>query len=467
MSFISLAFPLFFAVVLAGLAIMPTRQARQAFLLVANLAFYAAGTPWFVIVLLVPAIVDYACAIRMEASADARTRRRWLILSLVVNLGVLFYFKYADFMVGEIADTLGIGTAPLNVVLPVGISFFTFKTMSYTVDVYRGHIRASRSLVDYTMFVSFFPELVAGPIVRASVFLPQMRRAIRLSAHRFALAVPLILLGLTKKLLVADRLAVLVDPVFANPALYSRGTVASAVLAYAIQIYSDFSGYTDIAIGVARAIGFDLPENFRMPYLATSITDFWRRWHMTLSAWLRDYLYVPLGGNRRGATRTYVNLILTMLLGGLWHGANWTFVVWGLYHGVGLAIHKLWSERRPVAMTGFASSVTGWAMTFAFVCGGWIIFRSPDMTTATTVFSRLLGGGGGIEWFFLPLWILVPVVVSAHALGVMEERNGGASAMRLLVPRATFSNAFVLTAWLIVMFLFSPLKHSPFIYFQF
>ena len=467
MSFISWTFPVFFAAVLAGLALMPTRGSRHVFLLVANIVFYAVGTPWFVLVLLVPAIVDYACAIRMEDATDPRARRQWLVLSLVINLGVLFYFKYADFFAGAIADALGVNAGPLNLVLPVGISFFTFKTMSYTIDVYRGQLRACRRLVDYTMFVSFFPELVAGPIVRASVFLPQMTRRLQPSLTRFRLAMPLILLGLSKKLLIADRLAVIVDPVFANPAMFSRGTLASAVVAYALQIYCDFSGYTDIAIGVARAIGFDLPENFRMPYLATSITDFWRRWHITLSSWLRDYLYIPLGGNRRGHVRTYVNLIITMLLGGLWHGANWTFALWGLYHGIGLAAHKLWIEWRGERTPTLAGRLAGWAATFAFVCGGWILFRAENLGDAAVIFSRLLGPAtGGIEWFFLPLWIFLPIVAAAHVLGAHSERLPKI-ALRLAVPRPTMTYAYVMTAWIVLLFLFSPLSHSPFIYFQF
>src|SRR4051812_25833727 len=237
MSFVSLQFVLFFAAVLVGLAIMPNRGSRQAFLLVANLAFYAAGTPWFLIVLLVPAIVDYACAIRIEESTDLRTRRLWLQFSLVTNLGILFYFKYANFFGDNLAQLLGVTPGPIVVALPIGISFFTFKTMSYTIDVYRGTLRASRSLRDYTMFVSFFPELVAGPIVRASVFLPQMSRALELSWGRAKVGMPMILLGLTKKLLIADRLAVFVDPVFRRPELFNGATLASAVVAYSIQIF--------------------------------------------------------------------------------------------------------------------------------------------------------------------------------------------------------------------------------------
>ena len=248
---------------------------------------------------------------------------------------------------------------------------------------------ASRRLRDYTMFVSFFPELVAGPIVRASVFLPQMQRSLRLSWDRAKIGIPLILVGVTKKLLVADRLAIFVDPVFRTPAVFSGRTIATAVVAYSLQIYCDFSGYTDIAIGVAKIIGFDLPENFNMPYLARSITEFWRRWHITLSEWLRDYLYIPLGGNRRGTTRTYINLMLTMLLGGLWHGASWTFIVWGLLHGVGLAVHKLWVRHRPnIPVPRFVGPFVGWALTYTFVCVGWVFFRAPSLASAGEILAQ-------------------------------------------------------------------------------
>lgn len=488
MSFVSLAFVVFFGAVIAGLGVMPTRESRQAFLLVASLVFYAAGTPWFIIVLLVPSVVDYACAIRMEESRDRRTRRLWLVLSLVTNLGILFYFKYANFFVDNVAELIGVKPGPLVVVLPVGISFFTFKTMSYTIDVYRGTLPACRRVRDYTMFVSFFPELVAGPIVRASVFLPQMSRSLHLSWSRAKIGIPMILLGVSKKLLLADRLAIFVDPVFRRPELFSGGTVATAVVAYSLQIYCDFSGYSDIAIGIAKIIGFDLPENFNMPYLARSITEFWRRWHITLSEWLRDYLYIPLGGNRRGTLRTYVNLMLTMLLGGLWHGANWTFVIWGLLHGAGLATHKLWVRYRPagIRLPSFVGGFIGWALTYAFVCLGWVFFRAPSLASAGVILRKISGlSSGGISWFYLPFWLLLPLVAAAHLVGVMLGRrradSGGVSETGKHVvlarplfptpltfsPGLNFAVAFCLTLWVAVLYLFTPIQRSPFIYFQF
>jgi alginate O-acetyltransferase complex protein AlgI len=482
MSFVSFNFVVFFAAVLAGLALMPTRQSRHAFLLIASLVFYAAGTPWFIIVLLVPAVVDYACAIRMEHTEDPAARRQWLLLSLVINLGVLTYFKYSNFFVDGIARVLGLEPGLLVIALPIGISFFTFKTMSYTIDVYRRQLRACRSLMDYTMFVSFFPELVAGPIVRASIFLPQMSRALRPSIARAAVGLPMILLGVTKKLLIADRLAIFVDRVFRAPGVFSQGTIVTAVVAYSLQIYCDFSGYTDIAIGVAKIIGFDLPENFNMPYLATSISEFWRRWHITLSRWLRDYLYIPLGGSRRGTRRTYVNLMITMALGGLWHGANWTFVLWGVLHGVGLAVHKAWTHIRPPKLgdEGVAGTVLGWILTYAFVCVGWIFFRAPDLTSAMIMLRRIVDpSAGGVEWFYLPFWLLLPLVVLGHVTGVrLSRRSEPSTEAPSLTPTIHtgiptpalslgFSAAFIVTVWLGVLFLFSPVTRSPFIYFQF
>ena len=465
MTFVSWNFLFFFAAVLVGLRVMPTRESRQVLILVASIVFYASGTPWHLLVLATPALVDYACAIRIEDATDPETRKRWLLLSLVSNLGLLAYFKYANFFADTVARLIGAHTAPLDIALPVGISFFLFKTMSYTIDVYRRELFASRSLWRYAMFVAYFPELVAGPIVRASIFLPQLTRTLEPSLARAGPGLQRILLGITKKRLLADRLATYVDAIFAAPAAYSQWTVTGAVVAYSLQIYCDFSGYSDMAIGVSRVIGFDLPENFDMPYRSTSITDFWRRWHMTLSSWLRDYLYIPLGGNRRGEARTYVNLMITMLLGGLWHGANWTFVFWGFMHGVGLAVHKAWGGivggRRPFG------GALGWAVTYAFVCVAWVFFRARDFATATLVLRKIAGlEPGGVVWFYLPLAVALAVVVAAHAAAIVAERRGAPQPLAA-PPQSPFAGAFVVTAWLVGIFLLSPLRTSPFIYFRF
>ena len=467
MVFTSWAFLAFFIAVLAGLRVMPTRESRQLFIMFASVVFYAAGTPWHLLILATPAIVDYACAIRIEDSDDPRVRKSWLLLSLVSNLGLLAYFKYANFFAGSIAALFGVSGAPLDIALPIGISFFVFKTLSYTIDVYRRELRACRSWWRYALFVGYFPELVAGPIVRASIFLPQLTRPLTPSLARAGSGLQLVLVGVTKKLLIADRLATLVDPIFATPAAYSQGTVASAVIAYSLQIYCDFSGYSDIAIGISRVIGFDLPENFNMPYRATSITDFWRRWHITLSSWLRDYLYIPLGGNRKGEGRTYVNLMVTMLLGGLWHGASWTFVFWGFLHGVGLAVHKLWKRYVPAGFRP-AGGVLGWATTYAFVCVGWVFFRARSFDTAFFILRKVAGlEPGGVRFFYLPLWVIVPVVVATHLAMMAMERRDQTSPRGIVFPRSAFAGAFIVAVWLIGVFLLAPLQTTRFIYFQF
>ena len=281
MVFTSFAFVKFFAVVLVGLWLMPNRTMRQLLILLASAFFYAYWNPAYLLLLLTPSIIDYWCSIRIDNTDDPRSRRGWLLVSLITNLGLLAYFKYTNFLIDNVAALIGRPMAHLNILLPIGISFYTFKTLSYTIDVYRREIPACRSLWQYAMFVTYFPELVAGPIVRASIFLPQMNRSLRPSWARAFIGLQLILLGVTKKLLIADRLSVFVDAIFANPAVYAPWTVTSAVVAYSLQIYCDFSGYSDIAIGVSKIIGFDLPENFNMPYIATSMVDFWRRWHMT------------------------------------------------------------------------------------------------------------------------------------------------------------------------------------------
>lgn len=499
MLFTSWAFVPFFAGVLLALRVAPSRTARQWVLLVASCIFYAHWEPWYLLLLATPSLIDYVCAIRIEDAGGARVRKRWLVFSLVSNLGLLAYFKYADFFVQSVSGLLGVRAERLDVLLPVGISFFTFKTLSYTIDVYRREIPAERGLWRYAMFVTYFPELVAGPIVRASVFLPQMGRSLRPSWKRAAVGAQLVLLGLTKKLVVADRLAVLVDAVFAAPHAYDGFTVACAVVAYSLQIYCDFSGYSDMAIGISRIIGFDLPENFNLPYLSTSIAEFWRRWHITLSTWLRDYLYIPLGGNRRGPLRTQVNLILTMLLGGLWHGAAWTFVFWGLLHGVGLAVHRAWAARVP-AGSGRARTVAAWAATYAFVCMGWVFFRAPDFGSAFVILGKLVGvGGEGIRFFYLPFFLLLPLVVVAHWIGHQAERMGcvpgprprripapawaarwfagagvpfavrphPAAGIYVLLPLPGFVGGFLLMAWLLLVWLFASVETNPFIYFQF
>lgn len=484
---------------IAGLCLLKHRGPRQVLILLASVVFYASWKPAYVFVLAAPAVVDYFCAIRIEESSSPISRKRWLLVSLISNLGLLAYFKYTNFLIDTVAAVVGIQARHLSIILPIGISFFIFKTLSYTIDVYRGDLQACRSWWRYAMFVSYFPELVAGPIVRASVFLPQLTRSLRFSWRRAGLGLQMILLGLTKKVLIADRMAIYADVVFLDPAAFSPWAVTQGVLAYALQIYCDFSGYSDMAIGISKIIGFDLPENFRMPYSATSITDFWRRWHITLSQWLRDYLYIPLGGNRHGNSNTYRNILITMFLGGLWHGANWTFVAWGGAHGLALMVHRACRSRFGVLFGGgLAASLVGWFCTFGFVSLGWVLFRSPDFATALQIYKKLAWiDTSGASWVYSPLWMLLPFILVAHVMGrLCEEIAGRASRQRrlaassalnliydkaqptlayrsrhsgwyLLLPLPGFAGGFILTMWLLGLLLFSVVESKPFIYFQF
>jgi alginate O-acetyltransferase complex protein AlgI len=497
MVFTSFTFVEFFLVVLVALALCRTRWQRQLAILLGSVVFYGYWNAWYLFLLATPSVIDYFCALRIsETQVDAR-RKFWLRFSIVSNLGLLGYFKYTNFFVQSFAELLGRDLHVMHILLPVGISFYTFKTMSYTIDVYRRHIEPCRSWWKYAMFVTYFPELVAGPIVRASVFLPQMTRSLKPSWPRAYVGLQLVVLGVSKKLLVADRLATFVDAVFAHASIYSSGTIWSAVVAYSLQIYCDFSGYSDIAIGISRIIGFDLPENFNMPYSSTSITEFWRRWHITLSQWLRDYLYIPLGGNRKGKIRTYINLTLTMLLGGLWHGANWTFVAWGAMHGLALAVHKLWmdgTKGRGWKVPG----VVGWAMTYVYVCFCWVLFRAQDFGSAMLIMRKMLGiDSPGVQYGYVWLYMILPFVVLAHWIGryanagvemVPGQRRMyaplwaeglyfGTSRFAIrphpqagtyaLLPTNGLVLGFLLTTWAAVFYLFAAVNSSPFIYFQF
>ncbi len=371
-----------------------------------SLFFYYESSGMYVLILLFSATMDYFIGRAMGGSENPRVRRGLMALSVLVNLGLLSYFKYFYFLLDLTQMALAAFglSAPLDVPLeardyfiPAGISFYTFQTLSYTVDIYRGEIRPLRKWIDYLFYLSFFPQLVAGPIVRAKDFIPQIHRRPQLLKAEYGEALALIISGLIKKAIIGDFIgANLVDQVFAEPSRFTGIENLFATYGYAMQIYCDFSGYSDMAIGIALLLGFRFNINFDSPYQSGSITEFWRRWHISLSSWLRDYLYIPLGGNRKGRIRTYINLFLTMLLGGLWHGAALRFVLWGAIHGVALALHKLylstitrlgWRREKPLWIQRFLGQI----ITFHLVCFAWIFFRADSMETATTVISQIAG----------------------------------------------------------------------------
>src|SRR5580704_18211303 len=388
MLFPTIDFGLFFALSLALVWSLNSQNTlKKVVLLALSLAFYASWNWRFLLLLLASGVISYLVGLYVDAAAARPFRRFALTLGVALDLGILAYFKYLDFFIAQVltlAHALGLNPSIdfINVTLPVAISFLTFHAISYIVDVYRGRLAPSRSPVDILLYISFFPHLVAGPIVRAHEFLPQL--ASPRNAGDFSLGENMLLIlgGLFKKMVIANYLAVrFVDPVFTDPSQFSRFDLIVAVYAYAIQIYADFSAYTDIAIGVAALFGYRFPQNFNQPYRALGFSDFWRRWHMTLSVWLRDYLYIPLGGNRHGEWATMRNLMITMLLGGIWHGANWTFLIWGAMHGLALTVDHRWQRSKAFARlegNGFYQAIA-WIVTFHFVCFAWIFFRSASL----------------------------------------------------------------------------------------
>jgi alginate O-acetyltransferase complex protein AlgI len=474
LNFASKLFFIFLPIVLLGYHLLRGRERKYRFLLAASWLFYMSWSPWFLWVILFTTVVDYLAGRLIETATTPGRRRLWLLASIVSNLGFLAAFKYTNFVVGNgtaLLRALGWPAPDLtfSVLLPLGISFHTFQGISYTLDVYRGKIKAVRSFPDFALFVAFFPQLVAGPIVRAVEFLPQMVTPPRVTPTQVVEGLHWFLVGMFKKVFLADRLAQFVDPVFANPHGYDVFTHRWAVVAYAAQIYCDFSGYSDIAIGCAKWFGFELPQNFDFPYVAGSIADFWRRWHITLSAWLRDYLYIPLGGSRRGTVRTYVNLLLTMTLCGLWHGASWTFIFWGFFNGVLLALHRVWDQSltgRPWAdgLRGHpAYRLLSVAGTFLLAAAGFAMIRAQSWETLRVLELSMVGWGPAAGAHWVPAWVplLVGMVLLGHLLGGLRGRRCGLLDLPPLLRAATYVAAVLL------LLAFGPGATKAFIYFAF
>ena len=360
-----------------------------------SLYFFYKASGIFVVLVLISAVADYALSNLIYRQKKKGAKQALLGLSILINLGMLFYFKYTNFFISFSNSFLATHLNPLNILLPVGISFYTFENLSYTIDVYRGEFVPERKFIHYMLFLSFFPKLMMGPIVRAKDFIPQLHQPYKVTQNDFAKGFYLIVSGLFKKLIISDYLTLnLVNYIFDDPARHTGVECLVALLAYAIVIYCDFSGYSDVAIGVARWLGITIPPNFRSPYQSKSITEFWRRWHISLSSWLKDYLYIFwLGGNRKGKFRTYLHLFITMLLGGFWHGANWTFIAWGAMHGGALAIHKVWMEVTGKAFRRINETIIynlfAQLLTFLFVCFCWIFFKAINFQVATEMIHQI------------------------------------------------------------------------------
>jgi alginate O-acetyltransferase complex protein AlgI len=465
MLFNTARFFLFFVVVLA-LHYAAPKPLRKWILLAASYFFYMSWNAKFVLLLLTLTAIDYASGLWIERCREPARKKGFLVLSLAANLGFLGFFKYYNFLAGMAAELFGLPprSFALAIILPLGISFHTFQSMSYVVDVYRGQQKAIRNPVDYALFIAFFPQLVAGPIVRAREFFGSLYQWVAPTSEECLRGVMLMLFGLTKKMALADQFAAISDSYFQNLSAHPGMAAAwSGTAAFAMQIFFDFSGYTDMAIGMALLLGFHFPVNFRRPYLAFSITDFWHRWHISLSRWLRDYLYIPLGGNRYGQWRTYRNLMLTMLLGGLWHGASWNFVIWGGYHGALLSLERglgrKYFEQRPGVLYPLRA-----VLTFALVCVGWVFFRAATLSDSTYVIRQMLAGAPGMAGLLIPAWLLILVGI-ALSIALVEERFEWVDGLARGPAWAYVAAAVVLL--LTVEMIGVTEKAVPFVYFQF
>jgi len=485
MSFISLEFVVFMVVIVPLYFLIP-RRFSGLLLLVASYYFYTRWNADYIVLIMFSTLVDYFIGNFLSASQDGREnlkffRRFLLLISVVTNLGVLFIFKYYNFYVDSVTTLATMADIPvsveaIDVLLPVGISFYTFQSMAYTIDIYRGNIKAESSLIRFAAYIAFFPQLVAGPIERASNLLPQFKEKHRFDVDRVVSGLRIILWGAFKKVVIADRLAIFVDHIYANPEGFGGGTMLLATVFFGIQIYCDFSGYSDIAIGTARIIGFNLMENFRFPYFALSIRDFWRRWHISLSTWFRDYVYFPLGGNRVSLIRNLFNLFIVFLISGLWHGAAWTFVIWGAVHGIFIALETLF-DRLNIKLPSI--KLLRWFYTFGVVTLLWAFFRATDVTDVFYMFTHLFDTTGtGLDplsayttTYFEPIvefGISIAVIVILFFVDWLDKdyaiiQNFGKAPVFIKYPAYYF-----LAFSVIVSYMLYGLNLEPtFIYFQF
>jgi len=487
--FTQIYFWIFFTLLLLVYSILYRKKAlRNAYLFFMSLYFYFKSGGYFFSLLIISTVVDYCIGLLLYRSKSRPLRKLYVTISLLVNLGMLAYFKYTYFLTDMFNrvfqtqyeainifsrwsnDLLGTGFDISRIILPVGISFFTFQTISYTMDVYRGKVKPVRNIIDFGFYVSFFPQLVAGPIVRAADFVPQLYRDYILTVREMGHALFLILSGLIKKMMISDYISInFVDRIFSDPVAYSGFENLLGVYGYSLQIYCDFSGYTDIAIGIGLLLGFRLPVNFNSPYKAGNISNFWKRWHISLSSWLRDYLYIPLGGSRKGAIRTHINLLITMLLGGLWHGANLRFVIWGGLHGIGLVFHKLWlklfpAKKRPSRIQKFIAVF----ITFHFVTLLWIFFRAENMVDVRNIFNQILFHFDlnlvpQMVWSYRTVFAIIVTGFVIHWLpSSLKEQYRG-----LFIRTPIYLKIVIILIIVFIIYQVKSAEIQPFIYFQF
>ncbi|MGH1471226.1 MAG: MBOAT family O-acyltransferase [Cellvibrionaceae bacterium] len=438
-------------------------------LLLASYFFYGCWDWRFLSLIMISTVVDYFCGLKVYSATEQKIKKKFVAISVIVNLSFLGFFKYFNFFAESLTELTSVfGYTPswfeLNVILPVGISFYTFQTMTYTIDIYRKQLKPTHHFFDFALFVSFFPQLVAGPIERASNLLPQVLKSRKFSWEQTKEGAWLVIWGLFKKVYVADNLAVLVDKGFNNYASLTAPEICAVLIAFSFQIYCDFSGYTDIARGISKLLGFELRLNFNLPYFARNPSDFWRRWHISLSTWLRDYLYIPLGGSRKGEVRTYINLMATMVLGGLWHGAAWTFVIWGFYQGALLCLHRFFSPLVPFKNNIFTISLSVFLM-YVFACYGWLIFRADSfeqihVMTQGLFFGWNLGAQNLLGMYSELLMYIWPVLL----VQVWQMSTGK---LDFFYRLPILVRDLIIAVIIYLIFVYGSSESQGFIYFQF
>ena len=457
---------LFFIPIYAALRNRRTQMVL--FVICFSLYFYYKSSGFFFLMLIGTSLIDWLISHQINRCVTKVARKTWMWVSVVISLSILGYFKYANFFLWNWNMMVEGNFQPIDIILPVGISFYTFQSISYVVDVYKKKLQPTSSWFDYLFFLSFFPALVAGPIVRADYFIPQIRKNNRVTGVQIYGGLWLIIIGIIKKAIIADYIAQFNDMIFNNPGSFDGLQTLLGILGYTMQIYCDFSGYSDMAIGIALIMGFRLGINFNSPYQSSNLTDFWRRWHISLSSWLRDYVYIPLGGNRKGTIRTYVNNFITMLIGGLWHGADWKFVFWGGMHGVGLAVHKACKPILKRIPDNFFTKFIFWAITFTYVSLLWVFFRAASFDDSITLIKSIFIN---FDFKYLPeIWnvryewfIMMGLLIAAHF--TPQSWVDKAGRMFIRSPWIVKIVIFLIVVEFVIIYMSSEI--APFIYFQF
>lgn len=466
MSFLSYQFVILFLILLIILKVAGNSiQKYNWILLVASYIFYALGSKIFVILLFLISVLTWWVGVRISDALDEKSKKKWLVLGVTVNILVLCVFKYFNFFADQFGKIFHMNNAIVHIIMPVGISFYIFQSLSYMFDAYNSKIEVQRSLSLILLYIGFFPQIVAGPIMKAHDFLPQLEQKHTISKRNLSWGIQRIMLGLFKKTVIADRLSVCVDAVYSAPAAYSGFSILMAVLSYSLQIYYDFSGYSDMAIGIARILGFDYGTNFNLPYLAKNPSDFWKRWHISLSTWFKEYVYIPLGGNRKGKAKTYINLFVTMCLSGIWHGASISFALWGALHGLNSVIHKAFKDIvKPSNDSRLLTRILSCVVNYIVVTLLWIPFRTENMGDTLLILKRILTCSEGISYIyvFTPIFVLLLIIIE-----IISVRTNHGNDIWKPLDLSKFYSKVIFIAFILIIAVFAYIGNNAFIYAHF